>query len=164
MRKFISFLGGLLAIIAILPFSFMPWWNSTYTLLDSTQTWTLTSLGTMIQDDGTIVSLSFEFYLPGIITIIGAVLMFGAAFKQKGAISAIGGILAIVGPIIFMLVLNSNIDTVKNAAEFPFLVDVENIFFDEVSAIGTLRWNLNWGFFLPFAAGLLGIIGAGGKD
>jgi hypothetical protein len=118
----------------------------------------------MIYEDGTITSLPGEFYFPGIFMIIGALLMFSAGIKKNGALAAIGGILAIIGPIIFTIILNANIDYFQNERPlYHFAIDT-NVFFGQNNTVWNIQWYLSYGFFIPFGAGLLGLVSAGGKS
>lgn len=157
MKKVAVILGAIIAIFSIVPLNFMAWWTRDSEFLGSHNYWHLTGFGIRINNSGEYALIDPIYLIPGIVVLLGVVLMFAGTSKENGALSAIGGILSIGGPIVFLLVLSSNASVVQSETLVPAS---ENIIWGSFSFGATLNWYLNLGFFLPLGAGALALVGS----
>ena len=168
MHKFVAILGAILCIIALIPVDVLSWWKVDFTqVVTSTHLsnyisafgyFTFTTLPFITQAQTIILSSSFQFV--GIIVLIGAIIMFAGGLKGSKGIAVIGAIVALLGPILFLVALNG-----LDSANDLFLSSGAQKFFGSgdlfnVVKYGAGSWYLNIGFFLPIIGAVLGFLSA----
>ncbi|MEX2680617.1 MAG: hypothetical protein Q6373_003405, partial [Candidatus Sigynarchaeota archaeon] len=113
---------------------------------------------TGLDDTFKIVQLESMYLIAGIMVIIGAVLLVVGGIKTTKAIAAIGAILVLLGPIVFLVAQNQTAFLTQSQ-----YLDDQNLFFGTNSILiwdlgGTSNWYLGVGFFLPLIGGILGLL------
>ncbi len=162
MRKVLGFLGGIVTIVAIIPVEQLGWWtiSELNTITDATRNAFVNAFGIYTQFNNSTESWSTFYMLAGIFAILGAIVMLASSIKKKGAFVAIGGIIAIAAPVLFVLAHFNNEDLSTLASWF----NLDSTFFGSATVLVVkYTWFLNVGFFLPILGGIMGIGSAGGK-
>ncbi|MHA1794156.1 MAG: hypothetical protein ACTSVI_16055, partial [Promethearchaeota archaeon] len=123
MKKVIAFLGGIFGLLSLLSsipgLEFFAWWTfkSTNTLTHVTSTFYIDAFGYSREVGKDPEFLNFGYTAAGIFAIVGMLLIFAASIKEKSAVVVIGGIMCIIGPIVFILAHLNNED-------FNFIADL----------------------------------------
>jgi hypothetical protein len=105
-------------------------------------------------------SLDSMYLTAGITAIIGAFLLFLAAFKESKGAAFLGSLILLAGPIIFLIAHNGNSDLSTLAS----WIGGDNVFFGQRNNFPfflitiDVTWYLNVGFFLPIGGALLGFL------
>ncbi|MBN2151076.1 MAG: hypothetical protein JW839_06515 [Candidatus Lokiarchaeota archaeon] len=164
LNKFLAVIAGVIGVIAIIPIDALAWWKvDVDPALGSVYSNFIDAFAqyhgrTGLDDTVTIVQLDSMFLISGISVIIGAVLLFAGGIKEMKAIAAIGAILTLAGPVVFLMAHSSN----AFLAQSQYLDD-QNLFFGTNSILiwdltGSSNWYLGVGFYLPFIGGVLGLL------
>ncbi|MHA1684389.1 MAG: hypothetical protein ACTSUE_25860 [Promethearchaeota archaeon] len=156
MKKVLASFAGIISLVSILPFNFMAWWTRHSEFAGTNEYYHLTAFGFRINPDGEYSTFNYMFLIPAICVICGLLLVFAGVKKENGALSAIGGFLNIIGPVLFLLILNMNADEVISQMGMSLIPDV-NIFFGSYTLVVSTNWYLNIGMFLPIGAGVIAI-------
>lgn len=167
MKKVLSIIGGIIAAVAIIPIESLSWWKwDIDPTLGNTFSLYVNAFGQFYKklsagQDYTIQALEGLYVAAGIVTILGAVLLFAGGAKGNGALAAIGGLIAIAGPVVFLI---------SHGQDAGFTGAFQNVFFGNndgivlgpysTAFIGVTSWYLNVGFFLPLLGGILGLASA----
>nr|MDO8116907.1 hypothetical protein [Candidatus Sigynarchaeota archaeon] len=162
MRKVLGFLGGIIAIVAIIPIEQLGWWtvSERNTLTEATQNAFLNAFGYYTDFNKSVDTWGTYYLLAGILVIIGALVMLASSVKKKGAFAAIIGVVALVAPVIFLMahLSNEDLDTLATWLNLD-----STVFGSATVIILEYTWFLNIGFFLPMIGGIMGIASASGK-
>jgi hypothetical protein len=156
MNKAIAVIGAIVALLAIIPIDFLAWWRWDVTVLGNSWPNWIDAFNqfhvkfTYIADY-MVTHYDTMYLYAGIIVVVGAVFMLLGGFSDKKFFAALGAIITILGPIVFLIAHNGN------SSISGFLGD--NVFFGSTSSPGlTWNWYLSVGFFLPIGGALLGFL------
>jgi hypothetical protein len=171
MHKFLAFLGAILCFVAVVPIDVLSWWkiDVTQEIFSNVYHFSnyINAFGQWYHkllhgDDYTVTSLPNLFLFVGIIVIIGGVILILGGAKESKAIAALGAIVALIGPILFLVALNG-LDSLaelylsSDAMKFFGSGNVYYHYFLDIK-YGTGSWYLNIGFFLPILGAVLGFL------
>ena len=168
MKKFIAVLGLIVGIIAILPLDFLAWWTFKETISNYTATDFINAFGYYQYADGTLEFMGPSYFFVGGMMILAFVFIVAAVWKENGAMAAIGGILMIVAPLLFLWSHSSNMNLENFTGSLAWYDGTGSdftgdVFFGSNEFGYSWEWFLNVGFFLPFGAGIIALASAGGK-
>jgi hypothetical protein len=156
MNKAIAVIGGIVALLAIIPIDLFAWWRWDVTTGgNSWPNWIAAFNEFHVKftyDADYLVTHYDSMYLyAGIIVVIGAALMLIGGFSGKKFFAVIGAIITVLGPITFLIAHHGN------SSLAAFLVD--DVFFGSASTPGySWTWYLSAGFFLPIGGAVLGFL------
>lgn len=168
-NKFVAFLGAIICFVAIIPIDVLSWWKS-----DITQTFFgthnfsnyINAFGqfynkTLFSDNTTMTNLGTLFVFVGVIVIIAGIVLITAGIKDNKSIAVLGAILAVLGPIMFLVALNG----LDPASDLLLSSNASRYFGSgDINLITTGTWYLNIGFFLPFIGAFFGFLSLKSKS
>lgn len=158
MRKYFLVIAAVISLPILIPIDWCAFWTISKDMGFTIETGFISAYGFYTAPNGVSTYLGFLYTLAGMLPVVGSALIFVDVGINKRAISAIGGIVLIAGPIIW---------TTVHLANSSAIIDLEstlagqNVIAGEIS--GTVTWSINWGFFFPIVAGMIGLFGAGGR-
>jgi hypothetical protein len=164
MAKAIAIVGGLIAVLGPLLGIYIDalgLWNYSSTIVNITTTQRFDVLGTYYWQIGNWVAspeTNQTIQVLGILILIGGAILLVGGLTGSRAIAAIGGVIAIVGAVVFALMLQGILD-----ADYFYISDYsiyltynQSIFYDTT----VLTQMLGGGFWTAVIGGGIGLVGA----
>ncbi|MEX2680919.1 MAG: hypothetical protein Q6373_004920 [Candidatus Sigynarchaeota archaeon] len=165
-NKFLAVTAAVVGIAAIIPMDAMAWWKVDVFPKSGPSYSAFIDVGGMYHGQTapgsvffTIQIENYLFFLAGAIILIGAIMLLAGGIKFNKIIVAIGGILVLSGPVIF-LIAHGTTSSFLTQADY---LGNYNLFFGSGptkwdGGDGMSNWYLGIGFYVALAAGGLGIL------
>ncbi len=163
-NKAIAVLAAIIGIIGVvIPIEFLSWWKADLSQLPNPvysqyiNAWAQYMSENPVNSDVNYDVLPDMYLLSGILTFLGAVVLFLGGVKGNKAVVVVGSIVMLAGPVMFIVAQTGNGDL----STIAVWLGGDNRYFGSKNAgplYGDVVWYLNVGFFLPIAGGVIGFL------
>ena len=160
--RIIAIIGGLLGIISMILFYFMPEIFNLWRFVDvgSTVYVYIGGFGSWSRDIGFNFGIRFSddifLLIVSLLIVVGSVLVIIAGVKGSKIFGILGGVILLGGPALFMVEIIAQIGVIGDFLELVPLLGSFNLFFGDVAGA---QWGIWISSFLTIGGGILGIIG-----
>ncbi len=160
--RFLAIIGGILGILSMVLFYFMPEIFNLWKFVDvgSTVSVYIGGFGSWSRDIGFNFGIRFSddifLLIVSLLIVGGSVLVIIAGVKESKIFGILGGFILLAGPVLFMLELIAQIGVIGDFLEIVPLLGSFNLFFGDLAGA---QWGIWISSFLTIGGGLLGIIG-----